>query len=308
MVIPASLPSRKEARPLRSRPTRTHNLTVRFAPTSGGTKATTLRLTSDDPDEGPIDVALSGVGTTAPDISVAPTSHNYGNVGVGTSVTRSFTVSNTGTGNLVVGASTLTGADAAVFAIVTGQSGFTLAPGASGLIEVSFSPSTQGPKTATLNIPSNDPNETPLLIVLTGAGTVGGGGSTTPTFEEVREGGSANSNTVTTTTSLLGVGGDVYLAAVSSKPYYAVTTRDRLGSHLDATCRAVRRAQSDRPRALVGTGASHDRECHGYAGIHARQCRHQRRPVFRRCSHKPGRDARGRQHQWRQRRMLGRNG
>jgi hypothetical protein len=210
-------------------PGATHNLVVRFAPTSGGTKTTTLRLISDDPDESPLDVALSGVGTTAPDISVAPTSHNYGNVNVGSSVTNTFTVSNTGTGNLVVGASTLTGADAAAFAIVNGQSGFTLAPGATSPIEVSFSPSTQGAKSATLSIPSNDPNENPLLIALTGGGTSGGGGSTTPTFAEVREGGAASSDTVTTTMNLLGATGDVYLAAVSSKPYYAVNTMTGLG-------------------------------------------------------------------------------
>jgi hypothetical protein len=218
----------------------THNVIVRFAPTSGGTKATTLRLTSDDPDESPFDVSLSGVGTTAPDIAVAPTSHNYGNVPVGTSVTRSFTVSNTGTGNLVVGTSNLTGTDAGSFAIVNGQAGFTLAPSVSGIIEVRFSPSTQGPKTATLSIPSNDPNENPILIPLTGAGTVsGGGGATTATFEEVREGGSTSSSTVTTTSNLLGVSNDLYLAAVSSKPYYGVNAINGLGlswTRLAAQC------------------------------------------------------------------------
>jgi hypothetical protein len=206
-----------------------HNLVVRFAPTSGGTKAATLRLTSDDPDESPLDVALGGVGTTSPDISVAPTSHNYGSVTVGSSVTRTFAVTNTGTGNLVVTASALTGANAAEFAIVNGQSGFTVAPGATSPIEVRFSPSTQGPKSATLSIPSNDANENPWLIALTGAGTSGGGGSTTPTFEEAKEGGSADSNTVTTTMNLLGANGDVYLAAVSSKPYSAVNTMTGLG-------------------------------------------------------------------------------
>ena len=37
-------------------PGATRNLDVRFTPTSGGTKTTTLRLASDDPDESSIDV------------------------------------------------------------------------------------------------------------------------------------------------------------------------------------------------------------------------------------------------------------
>ena len=85
-------------------------------------------------------------------------------------MTQGFTVSNTGTGNLVVGASTLTGPDAGAFAFVSGQAGFTIAPGASSLIEVRFSPPTEGPKSATLTIPSNDPDENPILIPLTGTG------------------------------------------------------------------------------------------------------------------------------------------
>ncbi len=208
-------------------PGATRNLDVRFAPTTAGPKTATLRLTSDDPNESSVDVALGGTGITSPDIAVTPTSHGYGNVSLGTSVTRDFTVSNTGTGNLVVGASTLTGPDAGAFAFVSGQAGFTIAPGASSRIDVSFSPSTEGLQSVTLTIPSDDPDEDPILIPLTGTGIVVP--ATPPTLEEVREGGSASTSSVTTATNLTGVAGHVYLAAVSTRPYLAVSTITGLG-------------------------------------------------------------------------------
>ena len=51
---------------------------IRFAPTSTGAKSATLSISSDDPDENPITVALSGNGT-APEINVSPTSYAFGN-------------------------------------------------------------------------------------------------------------------------------------------------------------------------------------------------------------------------------------
>jgi hypothetical protein len=219
-------------------PGATRNLDVRFTPTSGGTKTTTLRLASDDPDEGSIDVALSGVGITTPDIAVTPTSHSYGNVSVGSSSVRSFTVSNTGSGTLVVGASTLAGTHAAVFAIVNGQSGFTLGPGATGIIDVRFSPLTEGAKSATLSIPSTDPNENPLLVSLDGTGVVASSGP--PTFEEVREGGSLDSISIAVT-NMTAVAGHLYLAAVSTRFNVAVNTITGMGltwTRLAAQCGA----------------------------------------------------------------------
>jgi hypothetical protein len=77
-----------------------------------------------------------------------------------------------------------------------------------------------------LSIPTNDADENPLLIPLSGTGSIG---STVPTFEEIHHGGSAGLATVTTATSLLGVPGHLYLAAVSSKSYRAVTAVTGLG-------------------------------------------------------------------------------
>ena len=69
-------------------PGASHNVDVVFAPISGGPKATTLRLTSDDADEATLDVALSGIGLMPADINLAATTHDYGQVVVGTTTSQ----------------------------------------------------------------------------------------------------------------------------------------------------------------------------------------------------------------------------
>jgi hypothetical protein len=200
----------------------THNLEIRLAPTSEGLKTTTLRITTDDPDEGAVDVPLNGTATSlVPDIAVQPDGHDYGSLAVGMAVAHTFVVNNTGTKDLVVSALTLSGPDAEAFTVVNGQPGFTVTPGAFRLIEVRFSPATAGPKNVVLTVRSDDPDESDLPISLQG--------TTPPTFMEAAEGGSASADTVTTDTSLTGVPGNLYLAAVSTKPYRQVSTVTGLG-------------------------------------------------------------------------------
>jgi hypothetical protein len=215
------------AAPFTVAPGATHNLEVRFTPAATGLRTTTLRLTSDDADENQVDVALSGTGiTAAPEVVVTPASYDYGTQQVGVPVTQTFTISNTGTANLVVGASSISGPDAAAFVITSGQAGFTITPNTSNTIQVRFTAPTTGLKTATLTIPTNDADEPQVAVGLTGTGSTA---SATPTFEEVQHGGSAGLTTVTTAVPLLGVNGHLYLAAVSSKSYLPVTTVTGLG-------------------------------------------------------------------------------
>ena len=144
-----------------------------FSPASVGSKTASLEISSDDPDENPVSVALSGNGTAVPvpDIAVSATSLDFGDVTVGSSASQSVTVSNEGSTDLNVSATTLSGANAAEFAIVSGGGTFTLAPGASQVIELSFSPASVGSKTASLEISSDDPDENPVSVALSGNGT-----------------------------------------------------------------------------------------------------------------------------------------
>jgi hypothetical protein len=208
-------------------PGATHNLDVRFAPTSLGGRTTTLQFTNDDANENPLDVTLTGTGVASvPEVVVTPASYGYGTQTVGVGVTHTFTISNTGTSDLVVGPSSLMGPDAAAFAITSGQPGFTIAPGNNDTIQVTFTPPSTGLKSATLSIPTNDADENPVLVELSGTGSIG---STVPTFEEIQHGGSAGLATVTTATPVTGVAGHLYLAAISSKSYRTVNTVTGLG-------------------------------------------------------------------------------
>ena len=110
-------------------------------------------------------------GDTAPD----PGDHtDFGsaNVGGGT-VTRTFTVQNTGTGDLRLYAPTVTlsGANAADFS-VTAYPYTSVAAGGSTTFQVTFAPSAAGTRTATVTIVNDDSDESTYDFAIQGAGTV----------------------------------------------------------------------------------------------------------------------------------------
>ena len=152
-------------------PGSTRSVTVQFAPTSEGAKSANLSLSSDDPDENPKTAALSGTGIVIPDIAVSPSSKNYGNVELGATSSQTFTVSNTGNGDLSVSSVTITGSNADQFSITSGGGSFTLAPGGTRSVSVQFAPTSQGAKSGTLRLASDDPDENPKEAALSGTGT-----------------------------------------------------------------------------------------------------------------------------------------
>lgn len=119
-----------------------------------------------------------GEGTLAyldgPNISVSPAEHYFGNIPVWGTVAETFTISNIA-GNeleyLNIGTISIEGTDAAAFILQNDTcSGQILAGGASCTIDVTFSPQDGGDRTATLSIPSNDPDTPILNVPLTGHG------------------------------------------------------------------------------------------------------------------------------------------
>jgi PKD repeat protein len=135
------------------------DLQVSFNPGSVGTKSATLRVSSNDPNEPAIDIALLGVGAVLePDITVAPVSHDFGAVVVGQSARQAINITNDGSADLNVTAVSLTGSNPAEFS-VGGPSTFVLAPGESQSVPVDFIPGSVGSKNATLQVTSDDPDE-----------------------------------------------------------------------------------------------------------------------------------------------------
>ena len=200
--------------------------------------ATPGSVTVDGSFSGGVDWAVIGVEIVAgspappePEITVAPLTPDFGTVLLGESATRSIEVRNDGALDLDVTATWLTGPDADAFTVESGGAPFVLAPGGTRQVVVRFDPIAVGPASATLAIASNDPDEPQVDAALSGSGT-----DTPPppppdepTLEQVASGGSAGVATVSTSDPLAAAAGQLYLAAVGTKPYRAVSVVDGLG-------------------------------------------------------------------------------
>jgi len=157
--------------PFTIEPGNNHAIDVKFAPTTIGTKNATLRIESNDPDEELFNVPLTGIGVVA-DIAISPTFKNFGNVQKDQSGSQIFIVSNPGSSQLIVqaGGTALVGGDASKFSITSGGAPFTLQPEQIREIVVSYNPDAESSDTTTFQIVSNDPDESPLNVTLTGRG------------------------------------------------------------------------------------------------------------------------------------------
>ena len=85
----------------------------------------------------------------------------------GGSVEKTFTIRNTGAMDLILGSITKDGTNASDFA-VSAPGATTLVPGGSTTFTVTFNPATAGSRTAAIHIASNDGDEDPFDITLTG--------------------------------------------------------------------------------------------------------------------------------------------
>lgn len=111
---------------------------------------------------------LSGKILSQPDIHVTPPSLDFGNVPVGIPVSQTLVVSNAG--NTALDVTSIGLNSGVVFSIVSGGSPFTLSPGGFHIIEISFTPDAEGQLYDNLSLESNDPDENPLDVLLSGSG------------------------------------------------------------------------------------------------------------------------------------------
>ena len=105
-----------------------------------------------------------------PTINVPSSSVVLGDVCVGSTGTATLDVCNTGTSNLVV--QTITSSDPQ-FTVATPSSVYpvTVSPDFCFPFKVQFTPTSTGPKSAVLTIPSNDPANPSITVQATGTGT-----------------------------------------------------------------------------------------------------------------------------------------
>ncbi|MDI6791769.1 MAG: choice-of-anchor D domain-containing protein [bacterium] len=118
---------------------------------------------------GPLTITIDEILPRIPQIFVAPTSHDFGDVPIGSpSAPQIFTISNPGKADLVIGSITLT-PDASKFSLQKDNcSGRTLAPSRTCTLKVVFSPTSPGSKGTNITIASNDPAASTLNLPLRG--------------------------------------------------------------------------------------------------------------------------------------------
>ncbi len=160
--------------------------TVDFDPTTTGTRTGTVSIPNNDSNENPFDFSVSGVGT-APEISVTGAGvdladgdttpavtdgTDFGSVMANSAskVTR-FTITNSAaaTTSLTLGPVTVTGAG---FTTTQPVPAGAVPIGGSVTFDVSFTPTTTGPRTATVSFSTNDIDENPFNYSIQGTGMV----------------------------------------------------------------------------------------------------------------------------------------
>jgi hypothetical protein len=119
-----------------------------------------------------INVAGNNVIINDGDVSPSLTdSTNYGSVTINTNRVRTYKISNEGPGSLVVNSLTIAGTNASDFSVVNAPSlPLTIAANASQLINVQFTPSAIGVRTASIVVNNNDYNEAAYDYAIQGNG------------------------------------------------------------------------------------------------------------------------------------------
>jgi len=166
----------------------TETVPITFSPTGAGTFMATITINSDDADTPAYTFTVTGNATAAsvPDIHISGLGNtissgdstpavaddtDYGSVlTTAAAVSHTFTITNNGTGLLNVGTATLSGSTA--FSISTAPTATVSASGGTTTIDVDFNPTSSGAQTATLSIPSDDPDTPSYSFDLTGSGFV----------------------------------------------------------------------------------------------------------------------------------------
>jgi hypothetical protein len=144
-------------------------LQVQFDPTTAGTVAGQLTISSNSTTGGTAVISLGGTGTAAnPQLTIGSGSLSFGSVTVNTTTTQTLTLTSTGTSPVTVNSATITGAG---FTIVGGSFPVTLNPMQTLTLQLQFAPTTTGALTGQITISSNSSSGSTAGVALSGTGT-----------------------------------------------------------------------------------------------------------------------------------------
>ena len=159
-------------------PTESCSFGIRFSPPTTGAYNDSFTIPSSDP-AGPATVTLTGTGTVAgPDITVSNATVRFNDSAVSSTAVKTVTIINEGSSNLTLGTIAAAVPLAAPFSIANDTcSGKVLRPTTPSLYEkctfdVRFAPTAAGTFTGSFDIPSDDPDENPVTVSVSGKGVV----------------------------------------------------------------------------------------------------------------------------------------
>lgn len=144
------------------------NLILTFAPKSVANFTATLDISSS---AGAASRRLGGTGVN-PLISVSSTITDFGEVIAGTSISKSIEIENSGSIGLILTTFIISGPDKDMFSLTTNCPDGAMDAAESCIINVTFSATSDGVKTATLLIDSNDAATPQYSVTLTGNSTI----------------------------------------------------------------------------------------------------------------------------------------
>jgi Abnormal spindle-like microcephaly-assoc'd, ASPM-SPD-2-Hydin len=153
----------------------TCTISVTFTPTAAISYSGIVSIT-DTATNSPQTVTLSGTGTAAGAVTIAPTALTFAAQAIGTtSAPQTVTITNGGTASTSLAGFSLS----ANFAVATGGgtcgNNTTLAPAASCTFAITFSPTATGPLSGSFVVSQNVTGGGPLTVALSGTGTAGAG-------------------------------------------------------------------------------------------------------------------------------------
>ena len=147
----------------------TATLTATLAPSAAGNPTGSITVTSNASNP-TLTINLTGTASQPqPQLSINPTSVNFGSVPAGGNTTQNITLSNTGTAAMNITQITASGAG---FSVTSGALPINVPVGQNTSITAKFAPTAAGSASGSISITSNAPGS-PATVVLSGTGTQG---------------------------------------------------------------------------------------------------------------------------------------
>nr|MCR5326218.1 choice-of-anchor D domain-containing protein [Bacteroidales bacterium] len=149
-------------------PGKSADIQVSFSPKAAKEYSDWLNLAGKNADPRLVVVKGTGVDKGKPDIEVSPTSLAFGNVSIGESSSKTFSIKNTGSANLIV---TKIEIGSGTGQYTVSPASMTVNPGASKTVTVTFKPTSTGSKPGTVAITADDIPST-KAVILSGTGVL----------------------------------------------------------------------------------------------------------------------------------------